>query len=241
MKKLFALALSVLMILGAFCSCTPNNVNNNSSQIASEDLTSIVSSNPSTEETSSINLNPDGVKETDVPPEEIASYLFDKSTDYIVSFICAEITDAVMFEFGGEIERGTRYDSNGNILDHDASVSYIKSNRTYDDAKAHYAKTFTGDMLNEFMDAYFIDIDGYLGVLDGGGATGITYDNLNLEYQGYKNGIHNYIAHYNFCEWDVDTNDHSRTPTKTAFAIALTDDGYRVCQNEYCDGIWHWF
>lgn len=161
------------------------------------------------------------------PDIKFATELFNKSIEYIRCFECAETIDAVRGDFGIKFEERTFYDSDGKLLDEYKYPSYYKTTSTYTDAKAHYAKTFTGDMLNNFMDKYFIDMNGYLGVSTGGGATGYSIETEALEYLGYYDSAHNYNVSYQRTEFDG-----GAIPQKRKFAIVLTNDGYRVCKNE---------
>ena len=220
MKKILALLLCVFTVLVAACGCSKspeNSKKDNSSAIVSTEK-EYVSSN-----TSSIK-----------PSDKVALELFNKSADYIGRYYCSWTVDNAEDDLEGiKIDYKTRYKKDGTIAPASyTDATYVKSNYKYADAKAHFAKTFTGDMLDEFMKAYYIDLDGTLGVWHIGGASGISYSNVTLEYSGFKDGVHNYTASYYGRELDWE-----QTPLKCEFAIILTKDGYRVCKNEYNGGL----
>ena len=230
MKKIFALTITILMILGVFCSCTPKTQDKGSSQIANiensdKGASSIVAENHNE---TSISL----------PSEQILKQLFDKSALYTGRSFHEERSYWVVQDFENlVIDSKTFYRADGTVTDYTGVGDfYWKTNYKYSDAKKFYAQTLSGPLLYKFMAYNFYDLDNVLAVKVGGGASGFPYENLEFTYIDYDS-YHPYKFYYYTASYYLTQENRKEV---VDFVIREGEDGYRVCVNDFFSGIKGW-
>lgn len=236
MKKIFALTITILMILGVFCSCTPGDQDKSSSQIVSID-TSIPSIESSDENTSSAKTENNKAPSVPLPSEEILKELFDKSALYLARCFYDERSNWVSKDLEGiEIDSKISYRADGSVAvpgEKGKGPSYEMTNYKYSDAKAFYAQTLSGPLLYKFMAFNFYDINGTLAIRGGGGASGFTYEDLEFTYVKYDI-YYPYTFYYYTASYFLTRENRTEV---VDFVVRKSEDGYTVCVNDFFSGV----
>ena len=234
MKKIFALTITILMILGIFCSCAPKPQDKGSSQIISID-SSIPSTESSDKNTSSAKTENNNKPSIPLPSEEILKELFDKSALYLGRSCHEERSYWVKKDLEGiEIDIMTFYRTDGTVSDFPGdSTLYWMTNYKYSDAKKFYAQTLSGPLLYKFMAYNFYDINGVLAIRGGGGASGVPYEDLEFTYVNYD-VYYPYTFYYYTASYFLTRENRTEV---VDFVVRKSQDGYTVCVNDFFSGI----
>lgn len=109
--------------------------------------------------------------------------------------------------------------------------TYIKRDVLYADVVKEYSRIFTGDLLDDLLSERFIEKDGYLYVLEGGGDGGTDIYEVELTKASESDGEITYSVKYNTKAMNGDVSDYS-TCTITLKAV---DNGYALSQFDFDD------
>ena len=222
MKKIFALTITILMILGIFCSCTPKTQDKGSSQIADIDTSS-----PNSE-----------TSDKDAPSDSVALELFRETSSMIIRSHFEDRDKWISQDLENlEFISTDFYSADNKIIDKDilgdeGIIAYKKTNYSYNDAKKFYAQILSGELLNKFMTVNFYDFDGTLGVERNLGYSKPTFGDFKLKYKGFKDGVYSYTATYSMY--------NAEYSYQCAFEIKKEDGKYKVCKNDFFCGLNKW-
>jgi len=227
MKKIFVLTITILVILGIFCSCTPGTQDKGSSQIANIDTSSPNSENA----------------DKDAPSDSAALELFTKTCKMIIrshfdnrdKWVSQDLENLKFIST--DMYSADNRIMDPEILNNSGIIAYKKTDYSYNDAKEFYAQILSGELLNKFMTINFYDFDGKLGVERHDGYSKPTFKDFELEYKGFKNGVYSYTGSYSSDSYeDIDL----KITYQCAFEIKKEDGKYKVCKNDFYSGPNKW-
>ncbi len=110
----------------------------------------------------------------------------------------------------------------------DTNVPYYKTNYTYQQALDKYSEYFTGQLLDDFMAAYFYDDDGTFCVLCFDGGSGAIVDDVVATLKSQDGNIYNYDVIYAFYEGPATEPSQG----ESTFSLEINSDGYRLLDTE---------
>ena len=110
----------------------------------------------------------------------------------------------------------------------DTNVPYYKTNYTYQQALDKYSEYFTGQLLDDFMAAYFYDDDGTFCVSCFDGGSGAIVDDVVATLKSQDGNIYNYDVIYSFYEGPATEPSQG----ESTFSLEINSDGYRLLDTE---------
>ena len=220
MKKFVFLLISLLLAVFCFAGCNNDNT-------LSDDENEINISNGK-------ETNSDDENETDAFEKEVKS-LFENAVNVLIKYYYNEDPSSVLKEDFENLEV-----DKSELLTFDSAFSCYKTNLEYEEVKNKYSEYFSGQLLDDFMTAYFYNDDGTLCVsyYNSGPEMSVDYVSVYLdESQDWENDEYTCDIAFSLTTHSpnaVAEEDRTRTTREAAFVtIERSGNEYRISKIDF--------